>query len=552
MSKLKIRNFGPIVNGMNDEWIDFSKVTVFIGNQGTGKSTIVKLLASFGWLEKKILRGYTTVEEVLASTKEQEYSLEKRLEYFNLLSYLKDNSYIEYKSSYFHFIIEGKKYKSINQIDIDCELSLTSKISYIPAERNFITAIESSSRMTKLPRLLSRFQAEYLTGLEELASEDNVSLNIDNLSVKYKKQSTIIVNNKSEFEIEIHEASSGIQSITPLLIHSQYNTNHIIKNSKNLFNIDLERFRDDKYNYAVESESIITKNVEHKIQLVDKELESNNNQFSILAPLLDTLAKLPDDQIQKVMKNVLDGMAENVDHKISSLDDIKNLDARSQVVTLKNRLKMILTEHNDKYNNHKKQLEMLEVSKFLDSSLTNIIEELEQNLYPESLKNILFTLLSQINHIELTYPSVENQSQSIYVEANRNALDTDAKNEPKIRYEHSKLILTTHSPFTISYLTLIAKAGNVLEEVKKTNKNEDEIKEAIERINKIVPIDALVTGDNMKIYHLEDGNITLLDNYNSMPSDNNLLNVEMREFNNEYRKLVQVKKSYYIGPEKIN
>lgn len=551
MSKLKIRNFGPIVNGMNDEWIDFSTVTVFIGNQGTGKSTIVKLLASFGWLEKKILRGHTTVEEVLASTKEQEYSLEKRLEYFNLLSYLKDNSYIEYKSSYFHFIIEDKKYKLINQINSDCEFSFTTKISYIPAERNFITAIESSSRMTQLPHLLSRFQAEYFTGLEELASKENVNLHINNLSIKYENQLTIVKDNNKKFNIKIHEASSGIQSLTPLLIHSQYNTNHIIKNTNNLFNLDLERFRDDKYNYSFEAESIITKNIEHKIQLVDNELESSNNKFSILAPLLDSLVQLPDDQIQKIMKNILDGVAENVDSKISSLNEIKNFDARSQADILKNRLKMILAEYNDKYNNHKKQLEMLEVSKFLDSSLTNIIEELEQNLYPESLKKILCILLSQINEIENATSKEQEHNKSTTINTNNNASDSAGENEFNVSYEESKLILTTHSPFTISYLTLIAKAGNVLEEVKSTNKNEDEIKEAVEQINKIVPINALVTGDNMKIYHLEDGNITLLDNYNSMPSDDNLLNVEMRKFNDEYRKLVQVKKSYYVKPEEV-
>lgn len=551
MSKLKIRNFGPIVNGMNDEWIDFSTVTVFIGNQGTGKSTIVKLLASFGWLEKKILRGHTTVEEVLASTKEQEYSLEKRLEYFNLQSYIKDNSYIEYKSSYFHFIIEDKKYKLINQINSDCEFYFTTKISYVPAERNFITAIESSSRMTQLPHLLSRFQAEYFTGLEELASKENVNLHINNLSIKYENQLTIVKDNNKKFNIKIHEASSGIQSLTPLLIHSQYNTNHIIKNTNNLFNLDLERFRDDKYNYSFEAESIITKNIEHKIQLVDNELESSNNKFSILAPLLDSLVQLPDDQIQKIMKNILDGVAENVDSKISSLNEIKNFDARSQVDILKSRLKMILAEYNDKYNNHKKQLEMLEVSKFLDSSLTNIIEELEQNLYPESLKKILCILLSQINEIENATPKEQEQNKSTTINTNNNASDSAEENEFNVSYEESKLILTTHSPFTISYLTLIAKAGNVLEEVKSTNENEDEIKAAVEQINKIVPIDALVTGDNMKIYHLEDGNITLLDNYNSMPSDDNLLNVEMKKFNDEYKKLMQIKKSYYIKPEEI-
>ena len=49
MSKIKIKNFGPIKLGFldNDGWIDIKKVTLFIGNQGSGKSTIVKLISTF-------------------------------------------------------------------------------------------------------------------------------------------------------------------------------------------------------------------------------------------------------------------------------------------------------------------------------------------------------------------------------------------------------------------------------------------------------------------------------------------------------------------------
>jgi predicted ATPase len=44
MSRIKIKNFGPIIDGnqTNDGWIDIKKVTLFIGNQGSGKSTDCK------------------------------------------------------------------------------------------------------------------------------------------------------------------------------------------------------------------------------------------------------------------------------------------------------------------------------------------------------------------------------------------------------------------------------------------------------------------------------------------------------------------------------
>lgn len=39
MSRIRIRNFGPIKDGCmtNNGWVDIQKVTVFIGNQGSGK-----------------------------------------------------------------------------------------------------------------------------------------------------------------------------------------------------------------------------------------------------------------------------------------------------------------------------------------------------------------------------------------------------------------------------------------------------------------------------------------------------------------------------------
>jgi predicted ATPase len=40
MSKIKIKNFGPIKEGYleNDGWLEVKKATMFIGNQGSGKS----------------------------------------------------------------------------------------------------------------------------------------------------------------------------------------------------------------------------------------------------------------------------------------------------------------------------------------------------------------------------------------------------------------------------------------------------------------------------------------------------------------------------------
>ncbi len=59
MSRIRIKIFGAIKEGLreNDGWTDIKKVTVFTGNQRSGKSTRAKLISTFTWLEKAQFRG---------------------------------------------------------------------------------------------------------------------------------------------------------------------------------------------------------------------------------------------------------------------------------------------------------------------------------------------------------------------------------------------------------------------------------------------------------------------------------------------------------------
>jgi predicted ATPase len=64
MSKIKITNFGPIKSGYvaNGGFLDIKKVTLFVGNQGSGKSTVAKLVSTFSWMEKALVRGDYTAK----------------------------------------------------------------------------------------------------------------------------------------------------------------------------------------------------------------------------------------------------------------------------------------------------------------------------------------------------------------------------------------------------------------------------------------------------------------------------------------------------------
>ena len=51
--RLIINDFGPI------KYIDLpiKRVNILIGDQGTGKSTVAKLISTFTWIEKALVRG---------------------------------------------------------------------------------------------------------------------------------------------------------------------------------------------------------------------------------------------------------------------------------------------------------------------------------------------------------------------------------------------------------------------------------------------------------------------------------------------------------------
>jgi hypothetical protein len=128
-------------------------------------------------------------------------------------------------------------------------------------------------------------------------------------------------------------------------------------------------------------------------------------------------------------------------------------------------------------------------NKFNKSAFVNIIEEPEQNLFPLSQWNVFQDLLT-INNA-----SVQN-----------------------------KLIITTHSPYLINYLTLIIKADAL-----KALNNSADLDSGLKLIG--FCLTALVSPDSATIYELNemDGTINALDMPNGLPSDENRLNSELGE-----------------------
>jgi len=141
-------------------------------------------------------------------------------------------------------------------------------------------------------------------------------------------------------------------------------------------------------------------------------------------------------------------------------------------------------------------------ARFNKSAFINIVEEPEQNLFPTSQWQMLKSLL-QFNNMN----------------------------------DDNKLIMTTHSPYIINYLTLAVKGFLVEEKIKDLGHKE----ELNSKLASIIPLSSLIKPDDLAIYELDDdGGIIKLGDYNGLPSDNNYLNNNLSEGNNLFASILDI------------
>ena len=214
MSKIKIKNFGPIKEGYQEEdgWMDVKKVTVFIGNQGSGKSTIAKLISTMIWIEKALVRGDFKEKDLTIYNR-----FVKHCSYQNIQNYFKDNTTIEYKGKAYSILYElGNVLVFFNK---DNGYSFP-KIMYVPSERNFVSSVKNVRNLKGLPSTLYTFSDEFIDAIEDL--KGYIDLPINNVKFEYQKLNKLSWIVGEDYKIKLSEASSGFQSFVPLFIVTSY------------------------------------------------------------------------------------------------------------------------------------------------------------------------------------------------------------------------------------------------------------------------------------------------------------------------------------------
>ena len=244
MSRIKIKNFGPVREGgqTNDGWIDIKKVTVFIGNQGSGKSTVAKLISTFMWIEKALVRG-----DYDKKWFERKNNLKNQyLSYHRLENYLKnsgvDKTVIEYEGDAFSIVYRND---SLVIKEVHNEEYLLPQIMYVPAERNFITYVKTPRELKISSESLKEFLTEFDNAKNEI--KGLIHLPINNIDIEYDKLNDTLNLEGEGYRVKLTEASSGFQSLVPLFLVSGYLANSVRRqsetNKETMSSEEMQRFK---------------------------------------------------------------------------------------------------------------------------------------------------------------------------------------------------------------------------------------------------------------------------------------------------------------------
>lgn len=230
MTTIEIRNIGPIKEVPE---ITLNSVNVFMGPQSSGKSTIAKIISYCTWLEKEMATSHLAKEYALTTRFKDE------LESFHKIKgYFRADSYIRYQSDVVEIIWSGDRCypELINRLAYQ-----RSKIAYIPSERNMVILPEA--RRVELGSTNVRsFLFDWFTAREKCTDLPILDLGVNYRYVEAKEEDHIQGGEgDSAYDILLSNASSGLQSLTPLLVMIEYLTKWIYEEERLSFEQESKR-----------------------------------------------------------------------------------------------------------------------------------------------------------------------------------------------------------------------------------------------------------------------------------------------------------------------
>lgn len=229
MVSLHIKNFGPISDSTQ---IELTPLMLLIGRQSSGKSIFMKVLCFCRWIEKKIM---TSTEDLINQYTHYNRFI-KELKSFHRLNddYFKDDTELKYDGDVLTIVYTGITGNArIVRKRSFAEQRYNSKLCYIPAERNLISAIQNVDKTYKATErdILFNFIYEWNEAKEPYTREHPFRLAATGGFSYVNQSGADILLREDGYETPAFYASSGMQSVMPLDVMTNYITNCVGKNA---------------------------------------------------------------------------------------------------------------------------------------------------------------------------------------------------------------------------------------------------------------------------------------------------------------------------------
>jgi len=346
MQKIVIKNFGPISNAE----IEIKKTMVLIGEQGSGKSTIIKLISSFMWLEKDLYRSFITKEESGFSTYFKK-DVKDMLSYHRIENYFNKKTSIEYQGLVYKLSFSNNKFSIVETQ----KKFIYPQIIYIPAERNFISYVNNFRASEFIPWGLKDFIDDFKLATTNL--KQPLQLPINNSEIVKGDFDILYLKENDKYNIKLSDASSGFQAVVPILLVSEYSQKKITNDNYGEKHISLKKtsfvniVEEPEQNlFPVSQMQLIKSLVSICNQNEDNKLLISTHSPYVLATINNLILankvgqKSPDKVLSKVDKQlwlnpndvfagiVKDGTVEDMIDKDLDMIKVELLDAVSQII----------------------------------------------------------------------------------------------------------------------------------------------------------------------------------------------------------------------------
>jgi len=218
MQKVLIKNLGPI----KECCIEIKRLTILIGESGTGKSVILRTISMLKWIYKRM--QYKTL---FKSTKIKNDALRFRLKSIIETSLLEDffdkASYIEFQIDGTSFITIKDNSLKVHYKNIKDDVLSIDKIVFLNDNRSAIPEILSSAggRRAKFSYYTTDMIDNFLAASKSMKEYNLSTMDITLMSKNRVGYKQFYIKNK-DAEIKLENASSGEKSLTIMELIIRY------------------------------------------------------------------------------------------------------------------------------------------------------------------------------------------------------------------------------------------------------------------------------------------------------------------------------------------